>query len=56
METKPNQNVSCNQGIMFVLVHTNTLEKGYLPKFSREIFIVDQCEKNYPITYKIKYE
>lgn len=30
------------------------LQKGYLPKWSREIFIVDQCIKTRPTTYRIK--
>jgi len=34
--------------------YKHKLEKGYLPKWSREIFIVDRCVKSTPITYKIK--
>jgi hypothetical protein len=34
--------------------YKHKLEKGYLPKWSREIFIVDQCVKSTPVTYKIK--
>jgi len=34
--------------------YKHKLEKGYLPKWSREIFIVDHCIKSSPVTYKIK--
>ena len=34
--------------------YKHKLEKGYLPKWSREIFMVDQCIKSSPVTYKIK--
>ena len=41
--------------------YKHKLEKGYLPKWSREIFMVDQCIKSIvhrlgssPVTYKIK--
>jgi hypothetical protein len=29
-------------------------EKGYLPNWSEEIFVVDQCIKSNPVTYKIR--
>ena len=34
--------------------YKHKLEKGYLPKWSREIFMVNQCIKSSPVTYKIK--
>jgi len=34
--------------------YKHKLEKGYRPKLSREIFIVDKCNKGTPVTYKIK--
>jgi len=34
--------------------YKHKLEKGYLPKWSQEIFIVDRCIKSTPLTYKIK--
>ena len=34
--------------------YKHKLEKGYLPKWSREIFLIDQCISSDPITYKIR--
>jgi len=33
--------------------YKHKLEKGYLPKWSRQIFIVDKCIKSNPVVYKI---
>ena len=32
----------------------STFEKGYLPNWSEELYIVDKVQKTIPITYKLK--
>ena len=34
--------------------YKNLLQKGYTPKWTKEIFVVDQVQQTNPITYKIK--
>ena len=34
--------------------YKNLFQKGYTPKWTKEIFVVDQVQQTNPITYKIK--
>jgi len=34
--------------------YKNIFEKGYTPKWTKELFVVDKVNNTYPITYKIK--
>jgi len=51
LSSKPTLNVGDRVTIQ---KYKNIFEKGYTPKWTKEIFVVDKVNNTNPITYKIK--